>query len=73
VLHFTFEAAKLINTRQGDSIKIKRIASYQTNDGQTFTDKKDAQAHQKTLDRRAEMQSLIRDAFQLQDAAFLDG
>jgi dsDNA-binding SOS-regulon protein len=32
-------------------MKIKRVASYETTDGQIFTDKKDAQAHQKELDR----------------------
>lgn len=32
-------------------MKIKRVAQYQTSDGQTFADKKGAQAHQKELDR----------------------
>jgi dsDNA-binding SOS-regulon protein len=40
-------------------MKIKRVASYETTDGQIFTDKKDAQAHQKTLDRIDQLEELV--------------
>lgn len=54
-------------------MKIKRVAVYETSDGETFADKKLAQAHQKHLDRLEHLESLVRDAFQLQDVGYLDG
>jgi len=54
-------------------MKIQRVASYRTTDGKTFSDKKDAQTHQKTLDRLDELEALIRDRLQLQDEGDLRG
>jgi dsDNA-binding SOS-regulon protein len=42
-------------------MKIKRVAQYQTSDGLTFAEKKDAQAHQKKLDRIESLIALIDD------------
>jgi dsDNA-binding SOS-regulon protein len=41
-------------------MKIKRVAQYQTSDGQTFAEKKNAQAHQKALDRRDNLAEIIK-------------
>ncbi|MFT4064345.1 hypothetical protein [Paraburkholderia sp.] len=49
-------------------MKVKRVASYQTTDGQTFADKKAAQAHQKEVDRRKALKDLIDD--KLEDDLF---
>jgi len=40
-------------------MKIQRVASYRTTDGKTFNDKKDAQTHQKTLDRLDSLKVLV--------------
>jgi dsDNA-binding SOS-regulon protein len=48
-------------------MKIKRVASYETTDGQVFADKKAAQAHQKTVDRLTQLQKMIAEAFSTSD------
>jgi dsDNA-binding SOS-regulon protein len=40
-------------------MKIQRVASYRTTDGKTFDGKKDAQTHQKTLDRLDSLKGLV--------------
>ncbi|WKZ86282.1 hypothetical protein N5B55_04850 [Ralstonia pickettii] len=40
-------------------MKVKRIASYETTDGQLFTDKNAAKQHQRELDRRANLAKLV--------------
>jgi dsDNA-binding SOS-regulon protein len=42
-------------------MKIKRVASYETTDGQVFTDKKAAQQHQKNVDRKDALIKLINE------------
>jgi hypothetical protein len=44
-------------------MKIKRVAHYQTTDGSTFDNKKDAQTHQRELDRFESLVDLISGAF----------
>jgi dsDNA-binding SOS-regulon protein len=57
-------------------MKIKRVASYETTDGQVFTDKKAAHQHQKHVDRLSDLQNLITEAFSTSDPnphlAYLD-
>jgi dsDNA-binding SOS-regulon protein len=44
-------------------MKVKRVASYETTDGKVFLEKKDAQKHQKNLDRRVELEQLVAAQF----------
>lgn len=44
-------------------MKIKRVASYETTDGQVFTDKKAAHKHQAQIDRFEKLKVLVAGGF----------